>query len=104
MEDACDFEVRCLLGAIATRMGERKVARIVFATNREWHHMVDLDGIFMHAQVNRLLADEAVSLLRAVQFVDQLVSVFGLLAGEIERTHGYGDSKGFVWAAKTSCE
>jgi hypothetical protein len=52
--------------------------------------MVDLDGIFVHFQINGFLADEAVSLLCAVQFIDQLVSVFRLLAGEEKRTHGYG--------------
>ena len=42
----------------------------------------------MNVQVNRLLADETVSILRSVELHDKRLAIFGGLAGEVLRAHG----------------
>jgi hypothetical protein len=57
-------------------MGQGEVRRIVLATQLQWNHMVNVQGILVHNQINGLLADKALALLRCVQSLNQCCSVF----------------------------
>ena len=81
------LQVRGLLGAVATGMGQGEVAGVVLAAHLQGHHMVDVDLILVHHQVHVLLADEAMPVLGLMQLLNELLALFRIQAIQVQRRH-----------------
>ena len=58
-------------------MGEGKVNRIIFTFIVQRNHMVNIDGVLVHYQIDSLLADKTIAMLSVVQFRYQRLTLIG---------------------------
>ena len=66
VQNARNLQVRRLLGPVAAGMRQRQIRSVVLADGLQRHHMIDIQRRLLHGQVDGLLADEAMSALRAI--------------------------------------